>query len=197
MEGDILDKIVAYNIYVNQERYTEAQTLLNTFNNEDQNISDFKNVQTIYLNAISQQSRDFQSSSDSLLVRGVCDTNHPLAGYSRSVWEYFTDEFIELNLPGFSINPAPKFVTPHKDILVGEIEVYPNPFNHVLNVTLSHQIESGTLIIYDQLGRSVISQDISSISIKINTSDLIRGLYLLTVIDDKNNILIVEKLIHD
>ncbi|RSK38764.1 FG-GAP repeat domain-containing protein [Mangrovimonas spongiae] len=58
--------------------------------------------------------------------------------------------------------------------------IFPNPANSTLNIKTSNQI---TVVIYDTLGRQVITKEVSPNNNKINIESLKNGIYLATIKD--------------
>ena len=61
--------------------------------------------------------------------------------------------------------------------------IFPNPANHNAIITTSKVISSGNILLFDQTGKLVWSKLISeqTNNIKINTSELSRGIYTIQV----------------
>jgi len=69
---------------------------------------------------------------------------------------------------------------------VGNIKLYPNPSNSILNITAQNAGTNGTLEIYSIVGKKVLSQKLElSEATKINVSDWDSGLYLVKISSDK------------
>ncbi|MBT8275776.1 MAG: T9SS type A sorting domain-containing protein, partial [Bacteroidia bacterium] len=56
---------------------------------------------------------------------------------------------------------------------------YPNPTTDILNLTSLETIED--VVIYNLLGQQVISQDVNTTSLQLDTSSLSTGAYLMRV----------------
>jgi hypothetical protein len=65
--------------------------------------------------------------------------------------------------------------------------MYPNPAKEYTTIELPKSIPTGEVKVYDNLGRVVKKQTISTESGTINTSDLPRGSYLVVVRTDYGN----------
>jgi serine protease AprX len=71
--------------------------------------------------------------------------------------------------------------------LKNEVQVYPNPFNDILNITIQSVLmkEKMTVSIYDVLGKQVLYEDFYIVSNKnniyFNTNELGKGVYIIKV----------------
>ncbi len=75
-------------------------------------------------------------------------------------------------------------LTPASSASISEVssmnfEVYPNPTSDVL--TVSSEVENGTIMVHDLIGKVVLSQNINSNLNVLNVSELPKGVYLVTV----------------
>ena len=62
------------------------------------------------------------------------------------------------------------------------ITIYPNPVSDILNMDLqSSTIEKGMIQIINTLGQVILSELFTSTNIKINTSNIISGVYLVKI----------------
>lgn len=78
----------------------------------------------------------------------------------------------------------------HTDIFdkkqnVDSFKAYPNPFNNT--ITIENLDNSSQIIISNILGQSVMTVNVIDNTMEINTSDLNKGVYLITIIDNDNN----------
>lgn len=65
--------------------------------------------------------------------------------------------------------------------------IYPNPTMNVLNLELNG-FDNGSLFVSDLTGKIISSQSITTSAIIINVSDFEKGLYLVTINDDKKSV---------
>ena len=72
-----------------------------------------------------------------------------------------------------------------------EISIYPNPATNMLNVESSQEF-SGTLVIYNSLGKPVKSLTATGTKITLPTEDLPSGLYILKINDNKIRFSVVK-----
>ena len=63
------------------------------------------------------------------------------------------------------------------------ITIYPNPFNETINITLSSKLVLKNVIIYDLLGKEIITTNKNVLDVR----DLKSGIYLIQVIDNNGN----------
>ncbi len=69
------------------------------------------------------------------------------------------------------------------------INVYPNPTNSILNITISSELSgSASIEVYDAVGKLVIKESLSSETTTINTSKLTDGIYVFKVINNNQAI---------
>lgn len=77
-----------------------------------------------------------------------------------------------------------------------EVEVFPNPTKELLNINISDlSIKEIDAEIYNITGRMIYMKNYKSNSFQINTSELIKGTYLLKLKDNQGNLLKTEKII--
>jgi len=65
-----------------------------------------------------------------------------------------------------------------------DIFIYPNPANEFVNIYIPEYISSEKIILFDNLGREVMSSDYSG-KLNLNTSSLSQGIYFLETNDNK------------
>ena len=70
---------------------------------------------------------------------------------------------------------------------VSDFTLYPNPAKGFTNINLPTNLDSGIVKIYDNLGRLIISQEVSSTTNQIETSKLTTGSYLVVLRTDYGN----------
>ena len=70
---------------------------------------------------------------------------------------------------------------------VEDFKIYPNPSKGFTNIKLPTNLDSGSVKIYDALGKVVKNVTITSTENQINTSDLTTGSYLLVLRTDYGN----------
>lgn len=108
-------------------------------------------------------------------------TDAGIAGYkSQSNWDpsnvttdYWIVKFCDTTLTGIN----------NLSELHDRINVYPNPFDETLNITLNENVKS-EIIMYDATSRIVLQKNFTK-EIKLNTINLSKGLYIYEV---RNNI---------
>jgi|GEM_PF-6940734 len=65
--------------------------------------------------------------------------------------------------------------------ITSEIQMYPNPFNNVLSLTIGKQIQPVTISITDLSGRDVYSKNITTKRATLDSSNWPNGIYILTI----------------
>ena len=63
--------------------------------------------------------------------------------------------------------------------------VYPNPFNNTL--TIDNLDNASSIVISNVLGQTIMNVDVTNSTMSISTSDLNKGVYLITILDNDNN----------
>jgi len=64
--------------------------------------------------------------------------------------------------------------------------VYPNPFNNT--VTFENMENAKQVIISNVIGQQVMTVNVNAAQMTVNTSELNSGIYLISIIDNNNNI---------
>ena len=72
------------------------------------------------------------------------------------------------------------------------LNVYPNPANDVINVSLNKST-NGTISIVDVAGKVVKTSSINGLTSSINSSDLTNGVYYVTITDGTS--IVTEKVV--
>ncbi|WP_397446034.1 CHRD domain-containing protein [Polaribacter sp. R77954] len=83
------------------------------------------------------------------------------------------------------------------DDSVNEFQVYPNPIHDVLNIRMgSNQSSDFSIVLYDISGRSLYNTNSKENNIvKIDFTSFKTGIYLLNIIDNKDNTAITKKVV--
>ena len=79
-------------------------------------------------------------------------------------------------------------------VIDASTEIYPNPANNCLNV-VSYAVGINTISIYNVNGKKVMSNEVNGNQIKLNTSELASGVYIIDIKSNKSSIkrkLIIE-----
>jgi hypothetical protein len=76
--------------------------------------------------------------------------------------------------------------------VLDNVRIYPNPFNNV--VTVENLNNSKNITISNVLGQTVMNVPVTGSTVEINTANLDKGVYLITIVDNNNNMR-TEKLI--
>lgn len=79
------------------------------------------------------------------------------------------------------------FTLGNDEFNVEAFKIYPNPSRGLTNIELPTNIETGVLKIYDNLGRVVKTQTISTTENQVNTSELTTGSYLAVIRTEYGN----------
>jgi hypothetical protein len=76
-----------------------------------------------------------------------------------------------------------------KELVANGINIYPNPTNGILNISISSELAGNTSIeVYDAIGKLVIKETLSTETTAINTTKLTDGIYVFKVINNNQAI---------
>lgn len=79
---------------------------------------------------------------------------------------------------------------------LNNIKVYPNPTKDVLNIAVSNTATTYSITINNSLGQSVYSSQLNTALLQVNLNTLgPKGLYVIQILDNKNNVVETKKLI--
>ena len=77
------------------------------------------------------------------------------------------------------------------DVMIpSEIEIYPNPANNVVNVKIDNYETDDMITITDVSGRTLIAETVTNDEMKVDVSNLSKGLYIVKVGDVVDKIVI-------
>lgn len=79
---------------------------------------------------------------------------------------------------------------------VNSINVYPNPNNGILNITVSESTKNASIEIYDAVGKLVLSKKLNGTQNAINVSELAGGIYIYKI-NENNETLKLGKLVKE
>jgi len=70
---------------------------------------------------------------------------------------------------------------------VSGFSMYPNPASNVVHISLDDSSENSSIIIYDQLGRSVLNKDVENVrdEVQLSLNALNKGVYYVQVISER------------
>ena len=80
------------------------------------------------------------------------------------------------------------------EVINSSTEIYPNPAKNALNI-VSYAVNINTLSVYDLNGKEVLKKDVNANQIRINTSELSAGVYIIDITSNNNSVkkkLIIE-----
>ena len=95
--------------------------------------------------------------------------------------------------PGFAANVRPQ--VPPTDVSNKTLDVYPNPANQFILVYNYAGGTTRTAILYNMLGKALITQALRQQASTINVGTLASGVYILRVTDVKNKVIRTEKIV--
>ncbi len=190
-----------YGIYVLQEKYNDANTLLLSLpeNNLDQIY--FKEVQKINLSRIkfnSAQSDENEASFEESFFNSyilsnteknklieVGTSNTTSSGYARSLYHLLTRETlpIEIQTPEEGIRNRNTQVVTEERILV-----YPNPVDDIVNIQCTKGMKLINVSLYNLNGLSVLSEKINTNDYSLNVTGFASGIYILETLNSENEI---------
>lgn len=108
-----------------------------------------------------------------------------LGGYWVEVWDSFINSFVSLQ-NGFTV-VSPNDITEENDRKI--LHTFPNPNKGNLNIEIPKNIKSYRLIIYNQQGQKVWSQENSEITselLNIDLNFLSSGVYFLNLVNENS-----------
>ncbi len=73
-----------------------------------------------------------------------------------------------------------------KDNQLADINIFPNPVSN--NLTVNNLGNASQIVISNVLGQTIITVAVTSSTVNINTNNLDNGIYLITIVDNNNNI---------
>ncbi len=198
MDPSFTMQIKGYNLLMSQNDYTAADTYLNSLNTLTPDQLAFSFAQNIYLDHLIDKTYTPSGNQISTLYQYGTDDN-VLSGSIRVIYEYFTDEFIELDMTIDGQNHA----APRSSKAVNEkveANIYPNPVTkgQILNIDLLHELEDNNYLIvtmFDLDGKTALHQKIVMQVNHVDTSSLPSGIYVVRITDQKGNTLTLKKVV--
>jgi hypothetical protein len=97
----------------------------------------------------------------------------------------YTVEIIDANLCTMSETFTVDLVSSLDDLIAEGINVYPNPFTDRILIKDTHGIVS-KMVLYNNLGQQVITTNMSSNGLNLDTGSLTNGVYILQLLDAEN-----------
>lgn len=85
------------------------------------------------------------------------------------------------NTTTFNSQPNCTFLNTNNFGLESKIKIYPNPIENELNIEALEDFENLKINLYDFNGKLILSKTINDNSLKINTSNLNSGIYLISI----------------
>ena len=108
----------------------------------------------------------------------------PKPGYAvGDIIENTASIFFDFNPPIVTNTTSTEFVTLLNidDFVSNELKVYPNPVKNLLNV-VSNNSTVESILVYDLLGKTILSKSVNGTSTMIDVSGLSNGIYLVKVV---------------
>ncbi len=155
-----------------------AQDWMSSFNPEDDEMMDYVTVQGINIKRLCNPRTFTPSEEDLYTLYPLTQEVYPYAAYARSLWHILTGESIFLPLPGITRDVKQRSVSDD----AGSWSLYPNPTSGQLTITFDAPIESGQILITDQLGRCIKEHVIEKQSeYQLNVSNYDSGVHYVRV----------------
>lgn len=82
---------------------------------------------------------------------------------------------------------ASNFTLGQDDFSFSDFSMYPNPSSNYITIKLPSNISDSTILIYDYLGRTILTQNANEVEIKIATSNFEKGTYIVKIITDNGS----------
>ncbi len=171
-------RIKAYSVLLDCDKCQEAGLWLANFETENSELQDYTAVQQINIKRLCNR-RDFEPTEGELYhLYGLTQQTHPYSAYARSLWHILTGESIFLPMPTIE-----KSVDKRSDSSVtSKWSLYPNPTSEQLTITFDRLIESGEIMITDNLGRCVDDSNITAQNLhRIDVTQYDSGIYYVRV----------------
>lgn len=184
-------QIKGYSILVDQNRLTESQTYLDRLIASSEEEQDFVFAQGLYLEALMNE--NYIPTNNNL--NQLHDNGHKntvLAGFSRSVYLYFTDELIEIPIEFEELPNIDRRNSQHglDEKTVNDITIYPNPFQGN-TVSVDYQSSSNTkssYVLTSLEGKKIAHGLLQNGTNQIEIQSQITGLLFLQITDEIGNV---------
>ncbi len=177
-QSDDVLRIKAYSVLLDCDRCQEAGLWLEMFTTDNSELQDYTAVQQINVKRLCNR-RDFEPTEGELYhLYGLTQETHPYSAYARSLWHILTGESIFLPMPTIE-----KSVDKRSDSSVtSKWSLYPNPTSEQLTITFDRVIESGEIMITDNLGRCVDDSTITAQNLhRVDVTQYDTGIYYVRV----------------
>ena len=172
------------------EDFTEAATRLTSYPTADQLDSDFKLMQEVHLDLLTQGPEAPFSTADSLALLAVADSHSPLAGYAKNIFEALTGIWFAPDIPAPAEPKAfgEKPIKPRREREVEqsvspELVIYPNPTAGPVRVSIKKHAAGSSyqIVIHNLLGAEVFRRSLATDVLDIGTAEFPAGAYFISV----------------
>lgn len=174
-----------YGIKVRQKKYNEANAILESLPQNNQEQIYFKNVQDINLKRFTGIESGIWTidETDIALLKTISESKYPAKGYANSLYTKLTGEFLPIQIPSVSRGLEGREASSYSNKAIkAQQTIYPNPASDEINIKLGDDVESMIVEIYNIIGEKVISKTVNSSYTKIDISKLETGVYLISIL---------------
>ncbi len=189
-------KMAKFGIYMSNGNLENAEELLQSFDAEDPEYNEFIQVQKINISRLQNLEGFELSASQKGVLEELSESDSGVKAYARSILglledkEYIDEYFIEGGGGG-------KVAETEEGQKIS-LTISPNPTSDRLTINLTSiaEIDDHTIEIVDNTGQLKYSNTINSKrSLEIDIEDYNQGIYVLRIVNDKNEVLFVEKVV--
>jgi hypothetical protein len=175
-----------YGIYISQDRYNQAKSLLLSLPSRSSNEQYFKEVQLINLKKLENRIDEI-SQSEIDLLETIALSIEPSSCYARSLYYFLTDIRLTLEIPDLRNYSSNRESSP-KTKKVEPISIYPNPVRDLLIIDLTQiKIKSTftNIALIDMHGKTFLEKETKDQTINLNVSMYNSGIYFLKIFTNK------------
>lgn len=195
-QDEFLYKTHIFGLLASRQNYQLAASYINSMQTSTQEETDFIFTQTLNLNRL--ENHEYVPDSIELIdLYQIGIKTDPLAGYARSLYQYFTDEKIDLGLEEDDDLSENRFIPEIMDEKQSIVKLYPNPFSDMVSIDYRFINDTG-IEIFNTVGQLVWFADFSKGEgfENIDLSKMHPGIYYVLITDKKTETtLYVEKII--
>jgi hypothetical protein len=194
---DFQSRIYAYGLMVDDEKYPQARTWLNSLTQNTDEIQDFVVIQNINLDYLENRGTYILSSANKTLLYNLGLKIEPLNGYARSLYFVLTGERIPISIDYGDGATSPRT---KKDVaIVPYVKSYPNPvYNQAYTIELFDFEPTGnyTIEVYNVIGSIQYTKSFGDVDrINIDVDSWKSGLYVYKIVDSRKRTISSSKFV--
>ena len=184
-QGDPRSLMMAFGLLIDMEDYDAARVLLNIIPNGDTEASTFVQIQSIYLNYLSNSDSFVLEDSDRQFIHSTGNSIGILSGFARAIYYDLTGIRILKDYGETGHSTTNRNAINKSKISKNELKVFPNPNStDLLNISLETDNTNENPIsfrLYDMTGNSVLTGILESTSTNIDISSLSNSVYFIEI----------------